>query len=411
MASPALTTSTAARANAISAPSAVRSPSVTFPATNQARLAWIAPANPVGHPVSGYQYCLAACGVTASWHGTGLTGSIPNAFYRRTALTPGRTYQVLIRAINSAGGGSATAVQFIQGVRASVEIDPIVNSNRGSVVTAYRRRLGPTQSVATGWTGSIAGCRPGTISRADAVSSLSALNYLRAMAHLRPVALDANLSRKSQAAALIMAANQWLDHFPPKSAKCWTADGYDGASHGNLYLGWGYGGGLSEATGPRAMVGYMVDPGDNNFVVGHRRWLMYQSLTRIGLGDTTTSNSVYVVNNFDSPAPAKWVSWPTAGYFPRELEPNGRWSLTLPDADFSAAHVSVATPQGPIAVTTWPVFDGYGDNTLSWNMRLPSAYAASAADYRVVVTVTGIRLSGGQTVSRTWSTTLVRAAG
>ena len=105
MASPALTTSTAARANAISAPSAVRSPSVTFPATNQARLAWIAPANPVGHPVSGYQYCLAACGVTASWHGTGLTGSIPNAFYRRTALTPGRTYQVLIRAINSAGGG------------------------------------------------------------------------------------------------------------------------------------------------------------------------------------------------------------------------------------------------------------------------------------------------------------------
>ena len=291
---------------------------------------------------------------------------------------------------------------------ATREID---NHDRGSVIAAFQSWLEPTQTVATGWTGSTESCQAGTITAADRTATLSAVNYVRSMAALPPVRLYTAFSRRAQAAALIMAANQSLTHYPPKSADCYTTLGNDGARHGLLYLGWGASDGLEQSTGPRAVVGYMTDGGEGNQIVGHRRWLLYPQLTHIGTGDTNISNSLYVLDRYHEPSGSAWISWPTPGYFPRELEPDGRWSLSRAGADFSRAKVRVLSPTGSVFVTKAPVHTGYADNAVSWDMALPDDFAADeAADYPVVVTVSGIRLADGSVARRSWRTILVRAS-
>lgn len=296
-------------------------------------------------------------------------------------------------------------------------IGTIDTQSRASVVSTYRDWLEPLLSVPVGWTGSIDGCRAGRTSAANQRATLSAVNYMRALAGVPPVRLDPVRSRQSQQAALIMAANGYLTHTPSRDMKCWTKAGYAGASHGNLYLAWSSGGfdanePPSEATGARAVVGYLIDDGDNNSLAGHRRWLLYQQLTVIGSGDTSNSNSIYVLPRaYLPPKGSTWVSWPSAGYFPRELEPKGRWSLSYPGADFRRAKVTVMGPEGRIKARRQPVANGYGDNTLVWELRLPAGYSADpAADYAVSVRVTGIRLPSGDVTSRSWRTTFVAAS-
>ncbi|MBU6280036.1 MAG: CAP domain-containing protein [Actinomycetales bacterium] len=287
---------------------------------------------------------------------------------------------------------------------------PINTGDRASVVNGYQAWLAPLLLVPTGWNGNLDACRAGSPSAENQQAVLSAVNYMRTMAGLAPVQLSERLSKRSQDAALIMAANDIITHDLPQSARCWTKDGYLGAKNGNLALGYGWPpGSLATVTGARAVVSYMNDAGPGNGPVGHRRWLLLQKLAEIGSGDTDISNSIYVIGTDQQPSSPAWVAWPTAGYFPRELEPDGRWSLTYPKADFRRAKVTVQTPQGPIPVDQVRIRNGYGDNTISWDMQLPAAYAAdTVSDYPVQVQVTGIRV-GGRKVTKEWTTTLVKA--
>lgn len=286
----------------------------------------------------------------------------------------------------------------------------INTDDRAAVVSAYQAQLAPLLLVPTGWDGSLEECRAGNPSAQSQQAVLGAVNYMRAMAGLAPVRLSDKLSKRSQDTALIMAANDIITHDLPKNVRCWSKDGYLGAKNGNLALGYGWpAGSLATVTGPRAVVSYMNDVGQGNEPVGHRRWLLFHKLAEIGNGDTDISNSLYVIGADQQRSAPNWVAWPTSGYFPRELEPYGRWSLTHPKADFRKAKVTVVTPQGPIAVDQAPVRIGYGDNTISWDMQLPSEYAADpTSDYRVQVKVTGIRV-GGKKITKEWTTTLVKA--
>ena len=286
--------------------------------------------------------------------------------------------------------------------------------DRAQVIADYQAVLEPLLSIPTGFTGNVAACDPGTISEQNAQATLAAVNYARGLARLSPVVLNQARSADAQASALIMAANEMLSHDPAKDARCWTKAGYDGASHGNLALGWSSGGGsVLQSTGPRAVLGYLADPGESNALAGHRRWLLWQGLTEIGTGDTDVSNTIVVIPEpFVSHRGKAWVSWPTAGAFPRELEPEGRWSLSYPGADFSRARVTMWDPSGrTIPVRKNPVANGFADNTLTWEASLPDGYrSAPDADYPVKVAVSGVRLPGGKAVSKRWTTTLVRAS-
>jgi uncharacterized protein YkwD len=285
--------------------------------------------------------------------------------------------------------------------------------DRAQVIERYRSVLEPLLRIPTGFSGNVAGCDPGTISQANADATLAAVNYVRGLAQLPPVVLNLRRSAEAQASALIMAANGSLTHAPEKDARCWTKAGYDGASHGNLSLGWSDPpAAVLQSTGPRAVLGYLEDPGASNDFAGHRRWLLWQGLAEIGTGDTDVSNTIVVIpEDFAAHRGTAWVPWPSAGAFPRELEPSGRWSLSYPNADFSRARIKMTGPDGTsIKARVNPIRSGYADNTIVWEAALPSSYrVAPDVDYPVTVTVSGVRLPGGKVVKRTWTTTLVRA--
>ena len=276
-------------------------------------------------------------------------------------------------------------------------------TSRAAVLAAYRNRYVAAVRVGNNWNGSTAACRAGGTSTAYRNATLAAINWARGQAGLTPVpGLNTTYSSLAQRAALIMQANRSLSHNPPSSWRCWTSAGASGAGHSNIALG---------AAGARSVGLYLADPGSTNTVVGHRRWLLFPRLGRIGIGNTGSANAIYVLGAPLAARPAGtpgYVAWPTSGFFPRGAEPAGLWSLSSSlGFSFRSAVVHVRTPDGAaVRVTRYAPVNGYGDNTLSW--RLASAPSRTArADQSWRVTITGIRTRTGALTSYAYTVTLV----
>jgi len=219
-----------------------------------------------------------------------------------------------------------------------------------------------------GWTGDSAACNEGTtlLTFRDAV--LLRLNYFRAMAGV-PAAVtfaDTN-SAKNQKTALMMSRNNQLNHFPPISWICYSAEGAEGAGNSNLGLG---------VDGRDAIDLYIQDPGTDNGFVGHRRWIFYPQTQTMGTGDIPANNGFAPANslwvfdgNFGGTRPAtreQFVAWPPPGYVPYQVTYR-RWSFSYPGADFSAATVTMTQGGVSLAVTLGPLAINYGENTLVWS--------------------------------------------
>jgi len=182
------------------------------------------------------------------------------------------------------------------------------------------------------------------------------------MGRLGPVTFNAALDARAQQTAMLMKANARLSHNPPSSWRCYNAEAAAGARTSNLGLGSGqYGGAVT-------MRGYMDDIGLDS--VGHRRWLMHAPLTQMGHGATNQSDALLVIGapESDTQPDPRWVSWPTAGYVPVQVEPGGWWSLSA-NTEFGAtnfrnARVSVTRNGSPAGVTKRPQLDGSGPDTL-----------------------------------------------
>ncbi len=276
---------------------------------------------------------------------------------------------------------------------------PVDRTSRAAVVNAYRRVYLPALHTPIGWTGSIASCQAGSVSSAAQSATLAMVNYFRSMVDLPGVTFDPALSAKSQRAALMMSANNALDHFPPSTWACWSADGAEAAGSSNLALGVG---------GAAAVDLQVDDPGAGNTAAGHRRWIMYPPTLTMGSGSTSNANSLWVFGARGDRPHTKAVEWPSAGYFPRELEPGGRWSVSIPGADLDGATVRVTGPTGAVLPATVhrPAY-GYGDPTLVWDLgRLGEVAGRGDRTYRV--DVSGI--AGWTSTTHSYRVTLVDAS-
>lgn len=296
--------------------------------------------------------------------------------------------------------GAPTALDPIAALPTVAAID---RTSLASVRDAFRTWYLGDVVEDVGWSGSVIGCSPGAPTARAQAATLSRINYFRTMAGLGPVAFDRTLSTQAQQAALMMHANDRLDHHPVPGWKCWTADGALAASRSNLALG---------ASGPAAIDLYMDDPFAGNEAAGHRRWILYPIQRVMGSGSTSIANALSVFafdNSWPRPEPDLPVAWPSAGYFPQELEPWGRWSLSIADADFSGAAVSVTGPTGAtLPVTVHRPQWGYGDHTLVWQVPLPASGWEPMPNGTYRVTVSGI--AGVDTATHSYSVNLFRAS-
>jgi len=236
--------------------------------------------------------------------------------------------------------------------------------DRASVVRLYHTRFLPAEVATSGWAGNVGNCTQGTTSVAFKQSVLDRINSYRAFAGLPRVGLftDAKVS-DTQRAALMMSANNALNHSPPTNWKCYTTAGKNAAYYSNIALG---------AYGFDAIDLYMDDPGTGNGAVGHRRWLLFPPQANVATGDipsgsSPSANALWVAGPHGTrPSTPDGVAWPPRGYVPWDALPatSNRWSFSYSNAYFVGTSVAVSGPAGNMPVTIEPLASGYGDESI-----------------------------------------------
>lgn len=278
-------------------------------------------------------------------------------------------------------------------------------TDRQAVIDQYVSTLIPALDTPTNWNGSTASCNPGSPQPAEQQATLTAINYMRSLVGVALVSLSPDLSTRALDAATMMAAQWALSHNPGPEFACYTPTGAAAASNSNLSIG---------SSGAQSIADYMEDWGSNNTSAGHRRWIIDPRTRTMGSGSTDRSNALWVINHEDLalPVPADaptWLPWPSAGYFPAQLEPRGRWSLSASDnsVEFDAATVSMLGPRGGVPIKRYPVTSGYGPNSIIWDLVDPLPF--ESADIHYSITVSNITRAGEVLPPVSYDVTLVRA--
>ncbi len=219
-----------------------------------------------------------------------------------------------------------------------------------------------SEGTEAAWTGDVDTCLEGGTSQTFKAAVIRRVNYYRAMAGIPAgVTLNVTFSAKAQEAALMMAAENALSHFPDPGWACYSSDGDEAAGSSNLSLG---------HSGWDAISGQVRDNGSNNAATGHRRWILYPQTREMGTGDIPgESNSLWVFDDHYSDARPSvrdgFVAWPPPGYAPYWIV-YPRWSFSYPQADFSAASVTMSQDGIAVDLELEPVIEGAGENTLVW---------------------------------------------
>ena len=278
-------------------------------------------------------------------------------------------------------GATPADAQRSEGSRVSARWAGAVDTHSMAAVNAgYWSQYATTQAEPIAWIGgSLLGCLAGLVAPTTNEATLSAMNYVRSLAGLAPVTESPALSASAQQAALMMSANGTLDHHPSSAWKCYTPTGAAAAGRSNLALSY------PAITAGQIIDLYMDDPGGSNTAAGHRRWVLNPFSTAVGIGSTSTANALTVIGPSSPNRPnPKYVGWPTAGYFPNAMEPEGRWSLSAgrKNVSFAKANIKVYGPTGRLAVHKYHVENGYAQPTVVWQM--PAGFSTTSA-YRVVV--------------------------
>lgn len=208
------------------------------------------------------------------------------------------------------------------------------------------------------WSGSVDACDPGTVSQDGRDNALRLVNLYRFIAGLPAVTEDPARTTKAQACALMMHANGQLNHAPPMNWKCWTADGAGAAGQSNI----------SSTPGVVGVDLYMVDPG-NDTTIGHRRWILSNSLGPVGLGSTAVNSCLMVIGG-NGNAGKPWLAWPPPGLVPYQalhvptigwahVDQTG-WTVQSDGIDLNGATVTVKSGGVDMPVAVNALGQGYG---------------------------------------------------
>lgn len=325
--------------------------------------------------------------------------------------------QAALRTAAAALVTTAVAATLSVGVPApaSARVTTLDNGSRQAVTEAYRSAWAPATAAPVQISGGDPrSCTAYQTSAATQAHTKAAINFARALAGMQPVTtVNDTHAGAAGLSALLQAANRTLSHTPPSSWLCWTLGAATAAGRSNLDLRWSSADGFLPTVAD--IVGdYLVDRGSTNTEVGHRRWLLLPGTTTMGSGNALVTdgagtryvaNDLWVVPSVLSGRPAgspAFYGWPSAGWFPSPMEPEGRWSLSSSTgASFAHATVRVTHGGASVPVTVHRPVSGYGDNTLVWDLATPPP-ASGATPQTYDVTVRGI--SGGP--SSTYSYTV-----
>ena len=180
-------------------------------------------------------------------------------------------------------------------------------------------------------------------------NALAVLNLIREIAGLEAVELNELYNLRAQNGALLLAANDFLEHNSPKPA------GMDEQQYESAHMGTSLGNiAKFHWMRPEILIDgvtyFARDDGNENLsVLGHRRWMLNPEMafTGFGLANSETGMSyvtMYAVDNGNSDAQWDYVAWPAGGCFPVELMRSElAWSVSLnaEKYDLAASNIEV----------------------------------------------------------------------
>ncbi len=230
------------------------------------------------------------------------------------------------------------------------------------------------------WSGSVASCNAGDISANGRANALKIVNLYRFLTGMPEVTNSPTMDASAQACALMMDANNSLSHTPPSSWQCYTATGAGSAGKSNI----------ATTRGVAAVDLYMADPG-NSTTIGHRRWILSNSLGPIGLGTTSSYSCMQVIGGSGN-AGKPYVAFPPGGEVPIQmftasytsLDSTG-WTIQSDSISLSGAQVTVTDAGAAKPVTVTQLQSGYGSthairfNPQGWTTQAGHTYSVSVS--------------------------------
>lgn len=248
-------------------------------------------------------------------------------------------------------------------------ISPIdTQLSRAEVLHLYQSLYHPEMSRFE-WNGSKENCDPGTLTREQKQLVVDRINFFRKVNGLVPVVENTQSSPRAQAAALMMSTNGELSHSPTEDWTCYSEEGARGASTSNLGI-------LDFHSFPEMpyVVSFMRDYGQSNYSCGHRRWLLFTRLGKVGIGITSMAHALSVgegtgVKGHVDDMP-EFIAYPWKGFVPDALVFR-KWSFALPTGrrvDFSQARVEVRNETGKMLHVKMFPFRRLLDPCITWEV-------------------------------------------
>ena len=290
----------------------------------------------------------------------------------------------------------------------NIIVDSQLSCEKVKVLNDYKNIYLSGNTYTINWTGNTANCLAGSVSNDIQNQTFQRINYFRNLVGLPSITnFSSDKNAKCQLGALMLNANNTLNHTPPPTWSCFTSDGYEATSHSNIAMG---------MVGPSAITGYMNDFGSSNTACGHRRWILYPRMKIMGHGNTNSYDCLMTLSevsgDYTATYPAnmpEFISWPPKNYVPSALV-FARWSFSIPSADFTNTAITMtdalnANVSLNIVSST---ANGFGDNTIIWEPAGINLSSSSDVTYNVKVNNV---LVGGKTMNYSYSVVIIQTNG
>ena len=264
------------------------------------------------------------------------------------------------------------------------------------------------------WTGDINACNAGRMSENVRLKHLQRINYYRELVGglTTNIVFTEEKNQQCEETVLMFEAQNTptpsfieLNHCvgvggaPCNTFRCTSSDAIEGAANGNIafsFPNWNF---------TQPIDQYMLELGDFNRDVAHRRWILYSKAQDMGIATSTRFNSMWVVDGFSNPSVYEdFIAYPPNGYMPQPLMP-ARWSFGIPDADFSVASVTMQDENGfsiPVSIISRDR-NFFGDNSIVWE---PNGIDLTNAD-DVSYTVSILNVRSAAQRDYTYETTIM----
>lgn len=236
------------------------------------------------------------------------------------------------------------------------------------VIVLYQTLYTSSELDSMSWQEGNEECSSGTLSDVIYQKVEDRVNFFRLVNGLSEITVDSTYNGEAQAAAHWCFVNNKLSHGPKKGTSCFSEAAYTGCSTSCL--------GFADYKSFRSTAfisGFMMDYGEGNYYIGHRRCILSTKLATISYGATATTEALIVMKgmNRSEPDNPDFVAYPWHGYVPIDVI-YPKWSFSIPrsnEVDFSNAKVKMTDAEGNDIETIVYANYNYQDPTLVWTAK------------------------------------------